>query len=53
MDKLLSIIVLTYNMEAYLDKCLTSLIVGEADSKLMQKLEVLANYLFLPAGTIT
>lgn len=41
MQKLLTIIVPTYNMEAYLDKCLTSLIVGEADSELMQKLEVL------------
>lgn len=41
MQKLLTIIVPTYNMEAYLDKCLTSLIVGDADSRLMQELEVL------------
>lgn len=41
MKKLLSIIVPTYNMEAYLDKCLSSLIVGEADDELMQCLEVL------------
>lgn len=41
MQKLLSVIVPTYNMEAYLDKCLTSLIVGDPDSELMQKIEVL------------
>lgn len=41
MEKLLTIIVPTYNMEAYLDKCLTSLIVGEPDSELMRKLDVL------------
>lgn len=40
-SKLLTIIVPTYNMEDYLDKCLTSLIVGEADNELMQSLEVL------------
>lgn len=38
---LLSIIVPTYNMEAYLDKCLTSLIIGEANSEQMQSIEVL------------
>ncbi|WP_455669306.1 glycosyltransferase family 2 protein [Phocaeicola sp.] len=37
-NKLLSIIVPTYNMELYLDKCLTSLIM---DEKYMDKLEVL------------
>lgn len=41
MSKLLSIIVPTYNMQAYLDKCLTSLIVGEPDDELMQSLEVI------------
>lgn len=41
MEKLLTVIVPTYNMEMYLDKCLTSLIVGEPDCELMQKLEVL------------
>lgn len=41
MNKVLSIIVPTYNMEAYLDKCLTSLVVGEPDCDLMQSLEVL------------
>ena len=41
MDKLLTIIVPTYNMEMYLDKCLTSLIVGEPDCEVMRKLEVL------------
>lgn len=41
MEKLLTIIVPTYNMEAYLDKCLTSLIVGEPGSELMQSIEVL------------
>lgn len=41
MNKLLSVIVPTYNMEAYLDKCLSSLIVGEPDCDLMRSLEVL------------
>ncbi len=41
MEKLLTIIVPTYNMEMYLDKCLTSLIVGEPDCEVMRKLEVL------------
>lgn len=41
MEKLLTVIVPTYNMEMYLDKCLTSLIVGEPDCELMRKLEVL------------
>lgn len=41
MQKLLTIIVPTYNMEAYLDKCLTSLIVGKTDSQLKQSLEVI------------
>lgn len=41
MKKILSIIVPTYNMEAYLDKCLSSLIVGDAESELMEMLEVL------------
>ena len=40
--KLLTIIVPTYNMETYLGKCLSSLIVGESDSDLMQSLEILA-----------
>ena len=39
MDKILTIVVPTYNMEKYLDKCLTSLIVDDAG--LMKKLEVL------------
>lgn len=38
MEKLLTIVVPTYNMEKYLDKCLTSLIVEEP---LMSQLEVL------------
>ena len=41
MEKLLTIIVPTYNMEAYLDKCLTSLIVGESGEEQMCMLEVL------------
>lgn len=41
MQKLLTIIVPTYNMEAYLDKCLTSLIIGEADCNLMKILEII------------
>lgn len=39
MEKILSIVIPTYNMEKYLDKCLTSLIVTNAD--LMKQLEVL------------
>lgn len=39
MDKVLSIVIPTYNMEKYLDKCLTSLIVHDED--LMNQLEVL------------
>jgi glycosyltransferase involved in cell wall biosynthesis len=39
MDKILTIVIPTYNMEKYLDKCLTSLIVG--DFELMRRLEVL------------
>lgn len=38
MDKILSVIIPTYNMEKYLDKCLTSLIV---DSSSIDKLEAL------------
>lgn len=38
MDKILSIIIPTYNMEKYLDRCLSSLIV---DDNLMSELEVL------------
>lgn len=41
MEKLLTVIVPTYNMEMYLDKCLTSLIVGEPECEMMQSLEVL------------
>lgn len=39
MDKILSLIIPTYNMEKYLDKCLASLII--ADKELMKHLEVL------------
>lgn len=39
MEKVLSIIIPTYNMEKYLDKCLTSLIIDNND--LMKKLEAL------------
>ena len=39
MEKVLSIVIPTYNMEKYLDKCLTSLIVH--DEELMSRLEVL------------
>ena len=39
MEKILSIIIPTYNMEKYLDKCLTSLIVE--DKEQMKQLEVL------------
>lgn len=39
MEKLLTIIIPTYNMEKYLDKCLSSLIVD--DKELMTQLEVL------------
>ena len=39
MSKLLSIIIPTYNMERYLEKCLSSLII--CDSSLLQQLEVL------------
>lgn len=39
MEKILTIIIPTYNMEKYLDKCLTSLIIE--DKKLMKLLEVL------------
>lgn len=39
MEKVLTIIIPTYNMEEYLDKCLTSLIIPE--SSIMDKLEVL------------
>lgn len=38
---ILSIIVPTYNMEDYLDKCLTSLVIGEPDSEIMCCLEVI------------
>lgn len=38
MEKILSVIIPTYNMEKYLDKCLTSLIVG---SHSIHKLEIL------------
>lgn len=41
MSEILTIIVPTYNMEAYLDRCLTSLIVGEPYSEPMQSIEVL------------
>ena len=39
MDKILSIVVASYNMEAYLPKCLGSLII--ADRELLQKVEVI------------
>jgi len=39
MRKILTVVVPTYNMEKYLDKCLTSLIVDDAD--LLDELEVL------------
>lgn len=39
MENILSIIIPTYNMEKYLDKCLTSLIIN--DKELMNRLEVL------------
>lgn len=39
MNKVLTIVIPTYNMEEYLDKCLTSLIVS--DASLMRQLEVL------------
>lgn len=39
MEKILTIIIPTYNMEKYLNKCLTSLIID--DKELMKKLEVL------------
>ena len=39
MDKILTIVIPTYNMEKYLRKCLDSLIIGE--KKLFDKLEVL------------
>ncbi len=39
MDKILSIIVPSYNMEAYLPKCLGSLVIG--DRKLFEKLDVI------------
>ena len=39
MDKILTIIIPTYNMEKYLDKCLTSLIIE--DKELMKQFEVL------------
>lgn len=39
MEKILTIIIPTYNMEKYLDKCLTSLIIE--DKELMKQLEVL------------
>ena len=39
MEKVLTIIIPTYNMEKYLDKCLTSLIIE--DKELMKQLEVL------------
>lgn len=39
MEKILTIIIPTYNMEKYLDKCLTSLIIE--DKELMNRLEVL------------
>lgn len=39
MEKILTIIIPTYNMEKFLDKCLTSLIID--DKELMKKLEVL------------
>lgn len=41
MNNILTLIVPIYNMEAYLDKCLSSLIVGEPDCDLMRSLEVL------------
>lgn len=41
MIKILTIIVPTYNMETYLDKSLSSLMVGEYDSAIMQEFEVL------------
>ncbi len=39
--KVLTIIVPTYNMEDYLDKCLKSLILGDSECELMHNLEVL------------
>lgn len=39
MEKVLSVIIPTYNMEKYLDRCLTSLVMDDADA--MEKLEVL------------
>ena len=39
MEKILTIIVPTYNMEKYLDKCLTSIIID--DKELMHRLEVI------------
>ena len=39
MDKILTVVIPTYNMEKLLDKCLTSLIVN--DKELMNQLEVL------------
>lgn len=40
-NKVLSVIVPTYNMEYYLDKCLSSLIIGEPDSEIMCCLDVI------------
>lgn len=40
-SKILSIIVPTYNVEAFLNKCLSSLVVGDKELELMQSLEVL------------
>ena len=39
MDKILTIVIPTYNMEKYLDKCLTSLLFNDKD--LLKQLEVL------------
>lgn len=40
-SKVLTVIVPTYNMEDYLDKCLTSLVIGNLESELMLSLEVI------------
>ena len=39
MNKILTIVIPTYNMEKYLDKCLTSLVIE--DRELMKQLEIL------------
>lgn len=49
MDKILTIIIPTYNMEKYLDKCLTSLIISDENMTLLEVLVIMMEVRTIPA----